>query len=344
MVVVADGFIYQLRPSGEILRYSGPSAVPVVIDDNPNTVAIAANGRKLYQLHRDGSIWEFSGVPLTGWTMLDSNTNTVTIAAGGDKLYQIHRDGSIWEYSGIPLTGWIKLDGNPNTVAIAAGGDKLYQVHRDGSIWVYSGTPLVGWTILDSNPNTVAIAAGGDRLWQLHQSGRIFEYAGVPLAGWREVDNNPETAAIFTVGTALFQRHQHGQNFRFLGTPMTGWQPIDGDAQMVGAAAKECAATVYVQVYRIGGVAPLWHTGIEIAGTEYYFYDGNSVRTCPPRKMKRSRVTPHRTIAVQVVGTWDEVEVVRSRVANEWHDTRYDLFDHNCNYFVNDMLLALSAR
>jgi hypothetical protein len=65
-------------------------------------------------------------------------------------LYQLHNDGSIWKYTGPPLSGWQKLDDNPGSVQIVTDNtqDVLYQVHSDGTIWLYKGPPLTGWQLL----------------------------------------------------------------------------------------------------------------------------------------------------------------------------------------------------
>jgi hypothetical protein len=59
----------------------------------------------LFQLHSDGSLWQYTGPPVTGWQLLDNNPATTSIVARGGTLYQMHGDGSIWKYTG-PLTGW----------------------------------------------------------------------------------------------------------------------------------------------------------------------------------------------------------------------------------------------
>src|ERR1035438_2041412 len=65
------------------------------------------------------------------------SASMVSTAWGGvPGLYQVHLDGSIWQYTGEPcegssFLGWVKLDNNPITAFIAAGGGKLYQVHTD---------------------------------------------------------------------------------------------------------------------------------------------------------------------------------------------------------------------
>ena len=90
----------------------------------------------------------------TQWQLIDNNPATVDIVADGNNLYQIHNNGHIWKYTGTPLTGWQKLDNNPATVGIVASGNNLYQIHRNGRIWKYTGTPLTGWQELDNNPAT----------------------------------------------------------------------------------------------------------------------------------------------------------------------------------------------
>jgi hypothetical protein len=75
-----------------------------------------------------------------------------------ERLYQMHGDGTIWTYTGTPITGWQQVDDNPRARAIAEDGPHLYQLHGDGSIWLYTGPPVTGWQELDKNPATTAIA------------------------------------------------------------------------------------------------------------------------------------------------------------------------------------------
>jgi hypothetical protein len=101
---------------------------------------------------------------------LDNNPKTVAIAAAGDQLYQLHNDGWIWRYTGTPCSGnscpgWQRLDNNPKTKAIEAAGNQLYQLHNDGLIWRYTGPPCSGnscpgWQLLDNNSRTRFIALG----------------------------------------------------------------------------------------------------------------------------------------------------------------------------------------
>ena len=80
------------------------------------------------------------------------------IIAAGDHLYQMHKTGLIWKYTGTPLTGWQMLDNNPDTTAIAASGNHLYQRHKNGRITGYTGIPLTGWKLIDDKPTTQTIS------------------------------------------------------------------------------------------------------------------------------------------------------------------------------------------
>jgi hypothetical protein len=263
--------LYQLHGDGTIWHYTGtPLTGWQMLDNNPRARAIAASGPRLYQLHGDGTIWQYTGTPLTGWQMLDNNPRARAIAASGTSLYQLHGDGSIWVYTGPPLTGWQMLDNNPATSAIVAG-DKLYQLHDDGSIWVYTGKPLTGWQMLDNNPATTAIVAAGGMLYQLHGDGTIWVYIGTPLTGWQMLDNNPATTAIVASTSALYQLHGDGTIWLYTGPPMTGWQLLDNNPR-----AREIAGGT--GLYQLHGDGSIWrYTGTPLSG--WQMLDNNPATT-----------------------------------------------------------------
>jgi hypothetical protein len=59
-------------------------------------------GAEIYQLRADGTIWRYMGVPISGWQKLDNNPAAVRIVATRRSLCQLHRDESIWVYTGVP--------------------------------------------------------------------------------------------------------------------------------------------------------------------------------------------------------------------------------------------------
>ena len=200
-----------------------------LLDNNPATGSITADGGALYQVHKNGRIWKYTGTPLTGWQELDNNPATKKIAAANGNLYQLHNNGRIWKYVSPPMTGWQEIDNNPATVDIVATGGDLYQLHNNGRIWKYTGVPHTGWQELDNNPATRRIAAAGGKLYQLHNNGRIWQYVGPPMTGWQELDNNPATASIMAADNDLYQMHNNGRIWKYTGVPHTGWQELDNN-------------------------------------------------------------------------------------------------------------------
>ena len=62
--------------------------------------------------------------PFPNWQLLDNNPASVDIIADGNNLYQLHNSGLIWKYTGTPLAGRELLDNNPATKKIVAGRRK----------------------------------------------------------------------------------------------------------------------------------------------------------------------------------------------------------------------------
>ena len=187
------------------------------LDNNPDTVALAADGTDLYQLHKTGRIFKYTGTPVTGWQLLDQNPATKQLVVSGGNVYQLHDTGRIFTYTGTPVTGWQLLDQNPDTVAIAADGANLYQLHKTGKIFKYTGTPVTGWQLLDQNPATKQLSAAGSDLFQIHSTGAIWKYVGPPVTGWQELDGNPASVSIVAAGNNLYQLHATGLIWRYTG-------------------------------------------------------------------------------------------------------------------------------
>jgi hypothetical protein len=234
-----------------------------LLDANPATRMLAAEGRNLYQLHSDGKIWRFTGTPLRGWELIDNNPASVRIVAAGGNLYQMHSDRKVWRYTGTPLTGWELIDNNPATQQIVADGRNLYQLHSDGKIWRFTGTPLRGWELLDRNPATRMLAAEGRNLYQLHSDGKIWRFTGTPLRGWELIDNNPASVRIVAAGGNLYQMRRDRKIWRFTGTPLRGWELIDHNPDTRSIVASGA------HLYQMHVNGAIWHyTGPPITGWE----------------------------------------------------------------------------
>lgn len=99
--------------------------------------------------------------------------------------------------------------------------------------------------------------------------------------------------------------------------------------------------TVYLHVYAIVG-RPIYHTGVEVLGVEYYWDSDNKVHTCAPRGMDLPflRTSP-RVVAKDAV--W--VKTVLDATIARWNDGKpYSLLDRNCNHFSDDLLRNLGTN
>ena len=218
----------------------------IELDDNPATVAVAADGNNLYQLHNTGKIWKSTGVPCNsswcpGWEMLDDNPAAVAIAASGGNLYQLHSDGSIWKWLGGVCNGsacysWEMLDNNRAAKAIVADGNNLYELHDNGRFWKWTGAPCVGngcygWQQMDDNAATISIAAAGGNLYELRDDGTILKSTGAvcvgdSCTGWETIGNTAQTVAIVADANNLYRLRNTGIVESWNGTPHS-WTELD---------------------------------------------------------------------------------------------------------------------
>jgi hypothetical protein len=65
-----------------------------MLDNNPAAINIVASAGKLYQLHSNGGLWQYTGMPCSGsicpgWQLL-INDGTGRIAADGSDLYELN--------------------------------------------------------------------------------------------------------------------------------------------------------------------------------------------------------------------------------------------------------------
>jgi hypothetical protein len=100
---------------------------------------------------------------------------------------------------------------------------------------------------------------------------------------------------------------------------------------------------IEVNVYKIGGAAPLWHTGTVIEGREYFFTTTNRVESIDVKTEKMKAMSHHRTLVRIVPGNGERVRKIRDQVLARWNGTRYDFGAHNCNLFTDDLLQSLGV-
>ena len=95
-----------------------------MLDNNPETTDIVAGGSELYQLHRNGRIFESTGQACTGnscpgWRMLDNNPHTRSLSAAAGVLYQRHNDGAIVAATAVPVRATVVAAGSDWTTTAA---------------------------------------------------------------------------------------------------------------------------------------------------------------------------------------------------------------------------------
>lgn len=101
---------------------------------------------------------------------------------------------------------------------------------------------------------------------------------------------------------------------------------------------------VIVNVYRlpvVGKALPVYHAGVVVGDTEYFFGDQNKVLTCKPRGASWEF---HRSIRRTTRKSSIDVHATLLKTIHEWNGTRYELTSHNCVDFVNDFLRRLELK
>jgi hypothetical protein len=256
--------VFQVQGTSQTATPSLPNAEGNGFTVDDGAFAPGSPQTPVFQRHRDGSVWAFTGSICTsrgcpGWTLIDNYPAAVAISAGAGTVYELHSDGSVWEWIGGACTsasvcpGWIELDNNPGTASITAGNGTVYELRRDGSLWKATGeicqgtTPCPGVLKLDDNAVS-AITAGAGTVFELRKDGSVWQFTGVPCAGiagcpgWVELDNNPGVAIEAGAGT-VFELRRDGKIYQwFPGQACNGancydLQALDDNPATVGIAA-----------------------------------------------------------------------------------------------------------
>lgn len=117
--------LYEKDSSGDVWKYAGGGASGwTEIFTSPSfayaagAAQIAASNHAVYQMHGDGSIWQYTSG--TSWTEIDANSATIDIETGlNGTLYQLQKTGAIYKYDGGGFGNWTEIDTNPTTAYLA---------------------------------------------------------------------------------------------------------------------------------------------------------------------------------------------------------------------------------
>lgn len=282
--------------SGHILKYNGATCDALcdawtMMDDNPDTVDIVASLNNVYQRHRNGDIWKFTGTFCTegscpGWVRIGNDPSTAMLAADGSNLYRMNSNGAIYTWNGTVCNGdaclgWKKISGDPTVGLITASGGNLYRLHNDAThaidkyvsqTLLCNGIPCGNWLKLDNNPGTYNIVSDGAALYQQHFNGEIWRYAGTPCSGtncpgWTKLDINPGTQQIAASGGNLYQTHTNGEIWKSTGVACSGnscpgWIRLDVNPSTTWIWANRS------DLYQRHADASMWkYTGTACSGT-----------------------------------------------------------------------------
>ncbi|KAF2847849.1 hypothetical protein T440DRAFT_520513 [Plenodomus tracheiphilus IPT5] len=222
-----DG-LYQLRSTGQILRYT--TNTWTTVDNNPDTVQITGASGTLYQRHKDGSTYRWTG-RASAWDYIGAASTSVTdIVAGGNTLYARRADGWITVYTNTGTT-WRTIDqpSAPLSRQIAITDSKtLWNLLSSGAV-VRSFYPYDNddgeWVVVDDNPTNIAIAVGGDEFYKLQTDGTLV-WLNLEGYYWETIEV-AGCVGVYAVGGLVYSRHGDGTVWRYTGTPMV-WEMVDG--------------------------------------------------------------------------------------------------------------------
>ncbi len=258
--VSADGVV---RMHGNILC-PGPACTWVDIGRDSGNLTLAASRDRLFLLRRNGSVWQWSGLPCESdrtcaqWTDVGASINAIAIATNDNDLFALRGSGAVFRLVDACHAGrcdrWQQIDRDGGIAEIRAAGAKVFKRRRNGEIFEWTGAACTadgvcrGWRQIDNNPNTqeIAVAAPGE-LYQRHRSGGVWRWKGGACTGascrsWEQIDANPATQRLATARGALYQLHRSGAIWRFLGAACTpagcgSWQLLGDDARTTAIAA-----------------------------------------------------------------------------------------------------------
>ena len=120
-VIIKRNYPYQIDNNSNIWHIE-VGQLGQLLDNSRSSIAITSEGNNLYQMRRDGTIWQYTG---TAWEQLDDNPDDDNpdndnygilfhIHNNNNILYKILRNGEIQQYN--PSTRvWNRLEHDPTT-------------------------------------------------------------------------------------------------------------------------------------------------------------------------------------------------------------------------------------
>ena len=162
-------------------------------------VVVGRDDGALFGLDRRGTIWAATDDP-SRWEKIDDLVENDDIVVAGNALYKRMARGSLWRYTGVPMTGWKRVDNNPSTVDIRGGGRLLLQIHDQLDVWQLPPNAVSGWVAIETSGRAIDVIAHGDRIFQRRSDGHVLRYTGVPVTGWTDLGGQGGGANFIAAG------------------------------------------------------------------------------------------------------------------------------------------------
>lgn len=219
-----DG-LYQLRSSGQILRYTNNAwSSP---DNNPDTAQITGSNGRLFQRHYDGSTFLWTGNSQSWIPIGAASDNVLDIVAASDQIYSRRKDGWVARWTGSG-SSWSAIE-QPTISAskqIAVTDSKtLWNLLSTGelvrSLWPHT---TGSWQIVDQNSANIAIAVGGDDFYKLQSDGLVV-YLNMKEYFWQIIEDSG-SVAIYASGDYVYSKHSDGSLWRYTGAQYV-WEELD---------------------------------------------------------------------------------------------------------------------
>lgn len=259
-VAPVDG-IYQLRSTGQILRYTSPAGPWTALDTNKNVAQIAGASGALYKRHVDGSVYLYTGAALSSpsWQLIGAaSENVIDIVAAADQVYARRKDGWIVRWTGTASQQqpqpWstIQQPSSPSSAQIAVTDSKtLWNLLANGDLvrseWPYTES---SWQIVDINPSNAQIAVGGDEFYKLQSDG-VIVWLDLVQYYWSVIED-AGSVGVYAVGEYVYSRHDDGSLWRYTGTPLV-WEELDDERECLGVVGERDGG-----VYEMSGGGEVW--------------------------------------------------------------------------------------
>lgn len=160
---------------------------------------VARDDGALFGLDRRGGIWAAFDDP-GRWVQIDDLVENDDIVVAGSTLYKRMARGSIWQHTGVAMTGWKRVDNNPSTVDLRGGGKLLIQIHDNLNVWQLPAAAGAGWVVIEKSGRAVDVVANGDRIFQRRDDGHVLQYTGVSTAAWKDLGAQGAIAGLLAAG------------------------------------------------------------------------------------------------------------------------------------------------